>query len=147
MIEDSDILTDWVEIPITSRAKCSECGNEIMPGLALWSKSASLIKHLTCKREKYLMNESPTKSKSFTADLSRSSGIDWVRKQETNELKCFICGRLAGCQGCMFTNSCDREIVSQSCICEDCMSEMLKNGLTPLDRYQKAFLKKAKITN
>lgn len=146
MAEDSNTLTDWIEIPTTSTTKCSECHHEIMPGLALWSKSAKLIKHLTCKKEKHLVNEKHTEHKIFTADVAGSSSRGWIQKPGTIELKCFICGHLAGCQRCIFTNSCDREIVSQLCICEGCMGQMLEEDSKSMDLYQKAFLKKAKIT-
>jgi hypothetical protein len=146
LAEDSNTLTDWIEIPTTSTTKCSECHYDITPGLALWSKSAKLTKHLTCKKKQHLLNERYSEHKISTADVAGSSSRGWIQKTQTIELKCFICGHLAGCQKCRFTNSCDREIVSQLCVCEVCMDQMLENDSTSLNLYQKAFIKKAKIT-
>ncbi|MGA9842515.1 MAG: hypothetical protein WBP64_08460 [Nitrososphaeraceae archaeon] len=146
MVEESNSLTEWIEIPITSTTKCSECENEIMPGLALWSKSAKLVKHLTCKKERVRGSKCPIMNRSVGAGFAGSSGRNWVKEPEAIELKCFICGNSAGCQKCIFANSCNREIVSQSCICERCMVQMQEGELRSLDVYQKVFLKKAKIT-
>ena len=41
-------VTDWLEITITFNAKCNECGKDVLPGKALWSKSAKVARHLSC---------------------------------------------------------------------------------------------------
>jgi hypothetical protein len=41
-------------------------------------------------------------------------------KQEVKELKCIICGGPAGCQKCEFFDDCNRELVSEYCICKKC---------------------------
>jgi len=40
--------------------------------------------------------------------------------QEVKELKCIICGSPAGCQKCEFIDDCDRESVSELCVCKKC---------------------------
>jgi hypothetical protein len=40
--------------------------------------------------------------------------------QEVKELKCIICGGLAGCTNCEFFDDCDRETVSELCVCKKC---------------------------
>jgi hypothetical protein len=40
--------------------------------------------------------------------------------QEVKELQCIVCGGPAGCQKCEFFDDCDREAVSEFCICKKC---------------------------
>ena len=53
-------ITDWLEITITFNAKCSECGKHVLPGKALWSKSAKATRHLSC--DKKIGNQTKTPS-------------------------------------------------------------------------------------
>ena len=39
---------------------------------------------------------------------------------EVKELKCIVCGSPAGCLTCEFAEDCDREVVSELCICKKC---------------------------
>jgi hypothetical protein len=41
----------------------------------------------------------------------------------TYAVKCFICGSNAGCSTCEYSNSCNRLLVSQNCICKSCLSK------------------------
>jgi hypothetical protein len=43
-------ITDWLEITITFSAKCNECGKDVLPGKAFWSRSAKAPKHLNCTK-------------------------------------------------------------------------------------------------
>jgi hypothetical protein len=43
-------VTDWSEITITFNAKCNEYGKDIIPGKALWSRSAKAARHLSCDK-------------------------------------------------------------------------------------------------
>jgi hypothetical protein len=43
-------VTDWLEITITFKAKCNECGKDVLPRKALWSKSAKAARHLSCDK-------------------------------------------------------------------------------------------------
>jgi hypothetical protein len=40
-------VTDWLEITITFNAKCNECGKDVLPGKALWSRSAKAARHIS----------------------------------------------------------------------------------------------------
>ena len=51
--------------------------------------------------------------------LSNPSYISINSKQ----LKCAICGSLAGCTDCEFEKDCDRSLVSQLCICKKCYDD------------------------
>ena len=44
-------ITDWLEITITFNAKCNECGKNVLPGKALWSRSAKAARHLSCGKK------------------------------------------------------------------------------------------------
>ncbi|MFN3622329.1 MAG: hypothetical protein ACK4TI_05505 [Nitrososphaerales archaeon] len=38
-------------------------------------------------------------------------------------VKCFICGSNAGCTTCEYSNVCDRLLVSQNCLCKNCLNK------------------------
>lgn len=40
--------------------------------------------------------------------------------QQIKELQCVICGNPAGCPSCEFQQDCNRDIVSELCICKKC---------------------------
>lgn len=62
--------------------------------------------------------------------------------QEVKELKCIICGGPAGCAKCEFADDCDREQVSELCICKKC------GGLADsFLQYQKAVQKNFSLLN
>jgi hypothetical protein len=103
----------WIRLLVKYKGKCSVCGKEILQGeYALWSRTAKAIKHVKCE--------------SALQDAPR-----------VIELKCFICGKNAGCPSCSFEADCNRAVVSQACICNECMGT--KNAYK---NYQKAFLDK-----
>lgn len=98
--------------------KCTECGKEIRVGdYALWSRSNKAIKHLTCE-----VGTSENKND----------------KPKVQELDCFICSNSAGCSRCPFEIDCDREAVSQACICIQCSEDKQVYA-----NYQQAFIQKA----
>jgi len=144
---DSNTLTDWIEIPTISTTKCSECHREITPGLALRSKSTRSIKHLNCIKDHDMKVIKHLRNRQMDSNLTESFNREFIQKPGRIELKCFISGHLTGCQRCVFNNSCEIKLISQSCVCEACMSQMREKELISLDLYHDAFLKKAKFTS
>lgn len=111
---------DWIRLLVKYKGKCSVCGKEIPQGeYALWSKTSKAIKHVKCET---IEEKEPT-----TAAATRA----------VMELRCFICGKTAGCASCSLEADCDRPSVSQACICEACTSDK-----KAYDNYQQAFLAK-----
>jgi hypothetical protein len=111
-------MSDWIQLIVKYKGKCAECSKEIPFGEhALWSRSSKAVKHIKCaspapEEERGKMFEGP-------------------------ELDCFICGRPAKCAKCGFETECDRQAVSQACICISCLEDeqVYKN-------YQHAFIEK-----
>jgi len=96
--------SDWINLTVKFTSNCKTCGKRISKGeLALWSRSSKSIKHVEC----------------HTRDLSNPTYISINSKQ----LKCAICGSLAGCIECEFEKDCDRSLVSQLCICKKCYED------------------------
>lgn len=62
--------------------------------------------------------------------------------QEVNELKCIICGGPAGCPKCEFQDDCNRDIVSEFCICKKC-----GDSKDTFEQYQKAVQKNFPLLN
>lgn len=114
-------MSDWIPIAVKFKGKCAECGKEIPQGeRVLWSKSGKAIKHIKC--------ETPEKT------------IEKREKTpEVAQLDCFICGRPAGCAECGFEADCDRQAVSQACICIQCLEDR-----QAFANYQQAFVEKAR---
>lgn len=134
-----NVATEWTEIPITFRAKCYECGKEIVPGPAFWSDSKKSAKHLNCSKLKSHIGEVKTPN-GKPPIISVGNEIEKIRNtHEIVELKCFVCGKMAGCQSCIFSQICDRRIVSQLCICEACSSSGNEDAL---EKYQQMFIQK-----
>lgn len=101
----------WIRLLVKYKGKCAVCGKEIPQGeYALWSRASKAIKHEKC-------------------DVAQAPAV--------LELKCFVCGRPAGCPSCSFEADCNREVVSQACICEQCMADR-----QAYRNYQAAFLAK-----
>jgi hypothetical protein len=111
-------MSDWIRLLVKFKGKCAECGKEIPAGeYALWSKNNKAIKHEKCEVQNAEKKE---------------------ELQAVPELDCFICGRPAGCAECGFEADCDRQAVSQACICSQCLED--KNAYA---NYQQAFVEKA----
>lgn len=68
---------------------------------------------------------------------SKGLGVKHQTCAQIAELKCGICSGPAGCSQCEFTNDCNREKVSQTCICKKCYDE--KDAFT---LYQKTISKR-----
>jgi hypothetical protein len=108
---------DWVRLLVKYKAKCSQCAREIPQGeYALWSKTSRVVKHLNCPADK---------------DAGEKKGTDTA----VLDLQCFLCGKSARCAECGFETNCNREIVSQACICDQCLSDA-----NSYENYQRAFL-------
>ena len=100
------------------KGKCAQCGREIPSGeYALWSRANKEIKHTKCE-----------------TSVSKKEKIPGVP-----ELDCFVCGRAAGCAECGFEADCDRQAVSQACICSQCLEDK-----QAFQNYQQAFIQKAR---
>jgi hypothetical protein len=107
---------DWIRLLVKYKGKCAECGREIPQGdYALWSRSSKAIKHVKCEVE--------------SASTQKEVAV--------LELECYICGKSAGCAECGFESDCNRALVSQACICNQCFSER-----DAYANYQEAFLTK-----
>jgi hypothetical protein len=102
-------VPDWLEITITFKAKCNECGKDVLPGKALWSRSAKAARHLSC--DKKIGNQVKT---AFEL-IKRGSAV--------TELKCFICGMKTGCNECEYVNDCEPRTYSKYCICKECTKQ------------------------
>lgn len=127
-------VTDWMDIPITFRTRCYECGKEILPGRAFWSESKRSAKHLMCgalKTPAVSLDSKPINTK-VMGNLNTPLDI---------ELKCFVCGKTAGCRTCSYSTTCDRKIASQLCICETCLNPNGKKDA--FESYQNVFIRKA----
>ncbi|HET8720045.1 MAG TPA: hypothetical protein VFM64_03520 [Candidatus Nitrosotenuis sp.] len=61
---------------------------------------------------------------------------------EVKELKCIVCGGPAGCQKCEFFDDCDRESVSELCICKKC-----EDAGNTYEAYKDAVKKKYALLN
>jgi hypothetical protein len=95
---------DWINLTVKFSSNCKTCGKKISKGeLALWSRSSKSIKHVEC----------------HTIDLSNPAYVSINSKQ----LKCAICGSLAGCAECEFEKECNRTLVSQLCVCRKCYDD------------------------
>lgn len=112
-------MSEWIRLLVKFKGKCAECGKQIPAGeYALWSKGSKAIKHVRCE--------------TGTAEKKEE-------KPEVQQLDCFICGRPAGCAECGFEAYCDRQAVSQACICSHCLEDK-----QVFANYQLAFVEKAR---
>ena len=108
---------DWIRLLVKYKGKCAQCGKEIPQGeYALWSRSSKAIRHVKCEPEK---------------------AVEAKKDDRVVELECFICGKSAGCADCGFEADCNRALVSQACVCSQCLSEK-----EAYENYQQAFLAK-----
>ncbi|MCI0562545.1 MAG: hypothetical protein MN733_29010 [Nitrososphaera sp.] len=111
---------DWIKLLVKYKGKCSQCGREINQGeYALWSRTAKAIKHERCEVQ------------------AAPAGERVIEPLEVENLDCFICGNPAGCAECGFEADCNRAIVSQACICNQCMADK-----RAFENYQQAFMTK-----
>ena len=110
-------ITDWLEISITFNAKCNECGKDVLPGKALWSRSAKAARHLSCGRKigNQIKTSNPIKQNTMETAFELIK-----RNSEVIKLKCFVCGIKTGCNECEYLTDCEQRIVSKYCICKEC---------------------------
>lgn len=75
---------------------------------------------------------------------AKGSGVKHEKcaSEEVKELKCIVCGEPAGCPKCEFQDDCDRESVSEMCICKKCLESK-----DPFSSYQGAVKKKYRLLN
>ena len=124
-------ITDWLEITITFNAKCNECGKDVLPGKALWSRSAKAARHLSCGKKigNQVKTSSPMAQTAF--ELTKRDSV-------ITELKCFICGRKTGCNECEYLTDCEQRTVSKYCICKECNIKQEE----AFDNYKQSFVAK-----
>jgi hypothetical protein len=127
-------VTDWLEITITFNAKCSECGKHVLPGKALWSRSAKAARHLSCNRK--IGNQ--IKTPSPMAQNIMETAFELIKRDSAvTELKCFICGMKTGCNECEYVNDCEQRTDSKYCICQECIKQE-----ECFDNYKQSFAAK-----
>jgi hypothetical protein len=136
--KDSTQITDWIQIRITFKSKCIECGKDISPGIACWSNSAKAAIHLTCNEATVQTATIPVNGKVAEAVKIPLDRTD-AKQFSTIELKCFICGRKTGCKECEYLRNCEPRMVAKYCICHDCVKQE-----HPLNAYQQSSLQKLK---
>lgn len=73
---------------------------------------------------------------------SKGLGVKHEKCAEDKELKCSICGNVAGCSTCEYRDDCDLEKVSEICICKKCSDEK-----DPYSSYLVAIKKKFPFLN
>ena len=127
-------ITDWLEITITFNSKCNECGKDVLPGKALWSRSAKAARHLSC--DKKIGNQIKTSSPMEQNTMETAHELI-KRNSEVTELKCFICGMKTGCNECEYLTECEQRIVSKYCICKKCIKQE-----ESFDKYKQSFAAK-----
>lgn len=73
---------------------------------------------------------------------AKGQGVKHQACSQVTELKCAVCGGPAGCPQCEFADDCDREKVSQMCICKKC-----HEGNDAFTLYQKSISKRFPMLN
>ncbi|AIC15607.1 hypothetical protein [Nitrososphaera viennensis] len=120
----------WIKLLVKYKGKCAVCGKEIPQGeYALWSRASKAIKHVKC--------EVPVVQQQQQQQQKEEGEEEQQEPEALLELKCFVCGKNAGCAACSLEADCNRAMVSQACICESCLS-----GPDAYGSYQQAFLAK-----
>jgi hypothetical protein len=127
-------VTDWLEITITFNAKCNECGKDVLPGKALWSRSTKAARHLSCGKK--IGNQSKTPSP-MEQNVMETAFELIKRDSEVTELKCFVCGMKTGCNECVYLTDCEQRTYSKYCICKDCIKQE-----ESFDKYKQSFAAK-----
>ena len=127
-------ITDWLEITITFNAKCNECGKDMLPGKALWSRSAKAARHLSCgeKIGNQVKTSSPMEQNTMETAFELAK-----QDSEVTELKCFICGMRTGCNECEYLTECEPRTYSKYCICKLCIKQE-----ESFDNYKQSFVDK-----
>jgi hypothetical protein len=128
-------VTDWLEITITFNAKCNECGKDVLPGKAMWSRSAKAARHLSCSK---IGNQ--TKTPSPMVQNIMETAFELIRQDSAvAELKCFICGMKTGCNECEYLTECEQRTYSKYCICKECS---IKQEEVSFHNYKQSFAAK-----
>jgi len=73
---------------------------------------------------------------------AKGQGVKHEKCGEVNELKCIICAGPAGCPKCEFSSDCDRNLVSQICICKSCLEKQ-----NSFESYKSSLKKKFPLIN
>jgi hypothetical protein len=129
--------SDWVRLLIKYKAKCRECGKEILSGeYALWSRGSRSIKHIKCA----IHEDGP--SSSYTKDSNTSSNRSSTSfSMQQRDTPCYICNKLINCLECGFEEKSNRYDIqaktSVICICNECLMNS-----EAYETYQKQFIAK-----
>ena len=128
---------DWVRLLIKYKAKCRECGKEILSGeYALWSRGSRSIKHTKCAIHEDRSSSSYTEESNTSSNRSSTSF-----SMEQHDTPCYICNKLTNSLECGFQEKNNKYNMpaktSVICICNECLmnSEAYEN-------YQKQFISK-----
>jgi hypothetical protein len=108
-------ITDWIEIAITFKTKCNECGKDVIPGMAFWSTSAKAAMHLACGKT----NNQIIKGNPVLQDTVETA-LEFVKRGSVLGLQCFVWGKKTGCNECEYLAECKPRSVSKYCICKEC---------------------------
>jgi hypothetical protein len=128
-------ITDWSEITITFNAKCNECGKDVLPGKAFWSRSAKAARHLSCGKKIGNQIKTPSPMEQNTMETA----LELIKRDSAvTELKCFVCGMKTGCNGCEYLTECEQRIVSKYCICKECSIKQEES----FHKYKQSFVAK-----
>ena len=127
-------VIDWLEITITFNAKCNECGKDVLPGKAFWSKSAKVARHLSCGEK--ISNQVKTSSP-IAQNIMETAFELTKRNSEVTELKCFTCGMRTGCNECEYLTECEQRTYFKYCICKECIKQE-----EAFDNYKQSFVAK-----
>ena len=73
---------------------------------------------------------------------AKGEGVKHEKCGEVKELKCIVCGNRAGCPKCEFSSDCDLNLVSQLCICKNCLEKS-----NSFESYQNSTKKKFPLIN
>ena len=129
--------SDWVRLLIKYKAKCRECGKEILSGeYALWSRASRSIKHIKCAIHEDGSCSSYTKESNTSFNRSSTSF-----SMEQRDTPCYICNKLINCLECGFEEKPNRYNIqaktSVLCICNECLMNS-----EAYETYQKQFISK-----
>jgi hypothetical protein len=130
--------SDWIRLLIKYKAKCRECGKEILSGeYALWSRGSRSIKHIKCVIREDGSSSSYIKESNTSFNRSSTSF-----SMEQRDIPCYICSKLTNCLECGIEEKSNKYSniqtkASSICICNECLmdSEAYEN-------YQKQFIAK-----
>lgn len=135
---------DWIRILVTFRSNCFQCGKEVPPGQAFWSNSTKEAMHLSCNADKDACDKENFLSQSISVHELNQESDSTKKSSRILEMKCYFCGREAGCNQCKYLAKCAGRFTSdQYCICGNCLKDSQDN-VGMYERYKRTFVLNAK---